>query len=141
MPSPQTCAHCASAFAMTQEAFEKRIPPPDVVRGALLLGIAVGSSGMSGPDVRECAECRQQIDTIRKSIAMAAEQQVASAPQRAPGAPQPPPQAQRPPQRAPGTPSAPHATPSQQARSQPQPQPPPPPPPQPPPSDGPDKAG
>lgn len=78
MPSPQTCAHCASAFAMTQEAFEKRIPPPDVVRGALLLGIAVGSSDMArGPDVRECAECRTQIENIRKSIAMAAQQTAA----------------------------------------------------------------
>lgn len=130
MPSPQTCAHCASAYAMTQEAFEKRIPPPDVVRGALLLGIAVGSSDMGrGPDVRECAECRTQIENIRKSITMAAQQAAAQQP----SAPQT--RAQPQPAQQPGAP---------QARSQPQP---PQPPQQPPaskaapPQGGPEKAG
>ena len=114
MPSPQTCAHCASAYAMTQEAFEKRIPPPEVVRGALLLGIAVGSSDMGrGPDVRECAECRTQIENIRKSIAMAAQQTAAqqqrSQPQQPPQQQPQQPQQQQPPQQ----PAAPRPAPPQ----------------------------
>jgi hypothetical protein len=101
---------------MTQEAFEKRIPPPEVVRGALLLGIAVGSSDMGrGPDVRECAECRTQIENIRKSIAMAAQQTAAQQQQRSqpqqphqPSQPQPPQAPQQPQQ-----PAAPRAAPPQ----------------------------
>lgn len=66
-----TCAHHASAYAMFQEAFEKNIPPPEVVRSALLLGIAVGGTDMTG--TAECPECKSQIQSIRSAILRAAE--------------------------------------------------------------------
>ena len=71
MTNPAPCAHHASAYAMFQEAFEKNIPPPEVVRSALLLGIAVGGTDMTG--TAECPECKAQIQSIRSAILRAAE--------------------------------------------------------------------
>jgi len=71
---------------MTREAFNKKIPPPEVVRGALLLGIAVGQSGME--EVNECPECRAQIDNIKNSIKTAAAQAVAAQRGQPPAEPQ-----------------------------------------------------
>lgn len=63
---PETCAHCSGALALTQQAFETKLPPPEAIRGALLLGVAVGELGLEAPT---CEECDAQIAALREKFA------------------------------------------------------------------------
>ena len=51
---------------MTQESFQKKLPPPDAIRGALLLGIVVGQR--SDIVVPACEECRAQIKHLSSTV-------------------------------------------------------------------------
>lgn len=66
---PETCAHCSSAMAMTQQAFEMKAPPPDAIRAALLLGIVVGeNAALENVEMPMCEECETQIGKLRKQF-------------------------------------------------------------------------
>jgi hypothetical protein len=66
---PETCAHCSSAIAMTQQAFEMKAPPPDAIRAALLLGIVVGeNAALENVEMPMCNECGTQIEKLRRQF-------------------------------------------------------------------------
>jgi hypothetical protein len=62
---PETCAHCAVALTLTQQAFETKLPPPEAIRGALLLGVVVGGLSLDAP---LCEECRTLITASREKL-------------------------------------------------------------------------
>ena len=49
-------------MAMTHQAFETKVPPPEAIRAALLLGIVVGELDSSVPT---CESCRLQLEQLR----------------------------------------------------------------------------
>jgi len=66
---PETCAHCSSAMAMTQQAFEMKAPPPEAIRAALLLGLIVGENAAEEEvEMPMCEECETQLDKLRKQL-------------------------------------------------------------------------
>jgi hypothetical protein len=52
---------------MTAQAFETRIPPPEAIRGALLLGIVVGQRD-DIDDLPTCPACKKQLEQLRDMV-------------------------------------------------------------------------
>jgi hypothetical protein len=63
---PDTCAYCASTMTMTQQAFEKKLPPPEAIRNGLLLGVVLGEHGGENP---ACDYCREFLESVRNQAA------------------------------------------------------------------------
>src|SRR5271154_880212 len=82
---PETCAHCACTFLLTQHAFEAKMPPPEAVRQALLLGFAYGEQHINPPI---CDECRTQLDAHRSASHGPSQIQPPTPPVAAPAMPQ-----------------------------------------------------
>lgn len=63
---PETCAYCASTMTMTQQAFEKKLIPPEAIRNGLLLGVILGEHGGENP---ACDYCRGYLESVRAQAA------------------------------------------------------------------------
>lgn len=64
---PETCAHCSGALALTQHAFETKLPPPEAIRNALLLGVVVGELGPV-LETLTCEECKALLEATREKL-------------------------------------------------------------------------
>ena len=52
---------------MTAQAFEHRIPPPEAIRGALLLGVVVGQRDDLG-ELPVCDDCKKHLAQLHEMV-------------------------------------------------------------------------
>jgi hypothetical protein len=76
MLHPETCEHCQAVIELFQEAEQRRAPPSEIVRQALLLGIAISALGIAEV-APMCEECRSRLEKLREAFAAPGSEEVA----------------------------------------------------------------